>query len=174
MNKQWLAAVSLAPLLGATQTLHNAGAIAGLSVLVITLHHLAMSPLHRWLDGPGRLIASVLLSAGLTTCLELGLRTWALPLYLALGPYPALIAVQCLVFEHARGDTQTLRQSAIVLLGFAALALGLGAGREFLAQWAGIRLAALLPGALILMGLLLALYNRVCHGRAPLRRQGNL
>lgn len=174
MNRQWFAAVSLAPLLGATQTLYNACAIAGLGVLVIALHHLAMSPLRRWLDAPGTLLASVLLAAGLTTCLELGLRTWALPLYLALGPYPALIAVQCLVFEHARGNAGNLRQSATMLLGFAALAIALGAARELLAQWAEIRLAALLPGALILMGLLLALYNRVCHGRAPSRRQGNL
>ncbi|MDD2057801.1 NADH:quinone oxidoreductase [Pseudomonas sp. GD03860] len=174
MNRQWFAAVSLAPLLGATQTLSNACAIAGLSVLLIGLHHLAMTPLQRWLDARGKLLASVLLSAGLTTCLELALRTWALPLYLALGPYPALIAVQCLMFEQARGDSQNPRASATILLGFAVLAVALGAGRELLAQWADIRLAALLPGALILMGLLLALYNRVCHGRAPSRRQGTL
>ncbi|TDF82772.1 Rnf-Nqr domain containing protein [Pseudomonas sp. H9] len=172
MNRQWLTALSLAPLLGATQTLLNASAIAGLSVLLIALHHLAMGALQRWLTARGRVLASVLLAATLVTCLELSLRAWALPLYQALSPYPALIAVQCLIFEQAQGEKRRWSETARLLAGFAALCIALGICREVLANWAEIRLAALLPGAFLLLGLLLALYNRVCLRRAPSRRQG--
>jgi len=171
MSKHWLTAVSLAPLLGATQTLLNACAIAGLSVLLIALHQVAMGALRRALTDHSRLLASVLLAATLVTCLDLSLRAWALPLHQALTPYPMLIAVQCLVFEHARTDRQHWRQTARLLGGFILLCTALGAIRE-LAGWAGLRLATLLPGALFLLGLLLALYNRACLSRAPLRRQG--
>ncbi|MFK8332430.1 Rnf-Nqr domain containing protein [Pseudomonas sp. BJa5] len=172
MNRQWLAAVSLAPLLGATGTLVNASVIGACSVALIAVHHLAMKPLHQGLSPASQLTASVLLAAALVTCLELSLRAWALPLYQALSPYPALIAVQCLVFEHALGHSRRWRETGSVLLGFAALCIALGVSREVLAGWAGVRLAALLPGGLILLGLLLALYNRVCLQRAPSRRQG--
>lgn len=172
MNKQWLAAMSLAPILGATQSVLNACAIAGFSVMLIALHHAAMSPLQRWLEARSRILASVLLAAALVTCLELSLRAWALPLYQALSPYPALIAVQCVVFQYAQGERRRWRDIARLLSGFAALCITLGICRELLAGWAGLHLATLLPGAFFLLGLLLALYNRVCLRRAPLRRQG--
>jgi len=172
MSRQWLAAVSLAPLLGATQTLLNACAIAGFSVLLIALHHQAMGLLQHQLAARCRLLASVLLAAALATCLELSLRAWALPLHQALSPYPALIAVQCLVFEYAQGENRRWRDVARLLSAFAALCIAVGICRQLLAGWAGLRLANLLPGAFILLGLLLALYNKVCLGRALSRRQG--
>lgn len=172
MSKQWLAAMSLAPILGATQSVLNAGAIAVFSVLLISLHHAAMRPLHRWLEDRSRILASVLLAAALVTCLELSLRAWALPLYQALNPYPALIAVQCVLFEYSQDERRRWRDVARLLSGFAALCITLGVCRELLAGWAGLHLATLLPGAFFLLGLLLALYNRVCLWRAPSRRQG--
>ncbi|MGF6594196.1 Rnf-Nqr domain containing protein [Pseudomonas sp. 2835] len=174
MNRQCLAAVSLAPLLGATQTLLQASAIALLSVLIIGVHRLCMTPLRERLDGNAKLIASVLLAALLVTCLELALRAWALPLALALAPYPALITVQCLVFEVALGHDARWRTTATTLAGFAALCVALGLTRQLLGELVNLRLVSLLPGALILLGLILALYNRVCQRRTPSRRQGKL
>ncbi|CAM3741436.1 Electron transport complex protein RnfE [compost metagenome] len=174
MNRPWLAAVSLAPLLGATQTLLQASAIALCSLLVIGLHRLCMTPLRKVLDGSAKLFASVLLAALLVTCLELGLRAWALPLSLALAPYPALIAVQCLLFEFALGNNARWRTAAMTLAGFASLCIAMGLTRQLLGEFANLRLASLLPGALMLLGLLLALYNRVRQRRAPSRRQGKL
>ena len=174
MNRQWLAAVSLAPVLGATQTLLQASTIALLSLLAVGLHRLCMLPLRKQLDAGAGLFASVLLAALLVTCLALGLRAWALPLALELGPYPALIAVQCLVFEFALGNDARWRAAAITLAAFASLCMTMGLMRQLLGEFANLRLASLLPGALILLGLILALYNRVCQRRAPSRRQGTL
>ncbi|RWU22434.1 NADH:quinone oxidoreductase [Pseudomonas alkylphenolica] len=172
MNRHWLAAVSLALMLGATQTLLGACAIAIFGVSLITLHHLLLNPLQRWLEPRARMVASVLLAAMLATCLDLGLRAWALPLYQSLSPYPALIAVQCVVFQYAQGEQRRWQSVAQWLGAFAGLCVALGACREVLAGWASIRLVALLPGALLLLGLLLALYNRVCLRHALTRRQG--
>ncbi|MDD1015798.1 Rnf-Nqr domain containing protein [Pseudomonas rubra] len=173
MNSRLLA-ILMAPLLGATQTALQACVIALCSVLIISLHRLCMTPLRKMLAGTTGLLASTLLAASLVTCLELGLRAWALPMSLALGPYPALIAVQCLLFEYVRDDNQHWRSVALTLAAFTLLCIAMGLVRQGLADVANLRLASLLPGALILLGLLLALYNRVCQRRAPSRRQGTL
>ncbi|UVL60530.1 NADH:quinone oxidoreductase [Pseudomonas sp. B21-032] len=174
MNRQWLAAISLAPVLGATQTLLQASTMALLSLLAVGLHRLCMTPLRKQLDAGARLFASVLMAALLVTCLELGLRAWALPLALELGRYPALIAVQCLLFELALGNSARWRTAATTLAAFAALCMAAGFTRQLLSEFANLRLAGMLPGALILLGLILALYNRVCQRRALSRRQGTL
>jgi len=45
---------------------------------------------------------------------------------------------------------------------------------QWLANFADLHLASLAPGALLLLGLLLALYNRLRPGSAHPRRQGKL
>lgn len=54
------------------------------------------------------------------------------------------------------------------------ICLLLGASRQGLAELTGLHLASLAPGALLLLGLLLALYNRLRPGPAHPRRQGKL
>lgn len=170
MSRHWLAGLSLAPLLGATQTLLQATSIAVLSLLAILLHRLGMTPLRRLLTGIGADVASMLLAATIVTCLELTLRAHALVLYQSLGLYTALIALQCVMFDHAQGHTKGWRAPLSLLLGFTVLCISLGVTRELMGS--GMRLAHLPPGALFLLGLLLALYNRIWRQRAPSRRQG--
>ncbi|ATR84477.1 NADH:quinone oxidoreductase [Pseudomonas sp. HLS-6] len=170
MNRHWLAGLSLAPLLGATQTLLQGASIAALSLLAILLHRLGMTPLRRLLTGIGAEVASMLLAATIVTCLELSLRAYALVLYQSLGLYTALIALQCVLFEHALVHAKSWRPPLSLLLGFAALCISLGVARELIGS--GMRLAHLTPGALFLLGLLLALYNRTWRRRAPSSCQG--
>ncbi|NER62253.1 NADH:quinone oxidoreductase [Pseudomonas sp. MAFF212428] len=173
MNNRVLLSVSLAPLLGASQSLQQAAAMAALSVLGLSLHRLCMTPLRHALHGLGLELASLLLAATLVTCLELSLRAWALEPYTALGIYPALIALQCVLFEHALGRDQGWRPAMLLLGALGALQILLGLCRELLAS-GGLQLAQLAPGALILLGLALALFNRVQRKPAPTRRQGSL
>lgn len=173
MNKFWFMGVSLAPLLGASRTLQQAGAIALCAVLLMTLHQALLAPLRRHLIGLAGLVASILLVGALASCLQMALRAWALPLALDLGHYPALLALACLTADvhlpvHARW-----RWLAVHLSAFVTLCLVLGATRQWLANSAGLHLANLAPGALILLGVLLALYNLLRPGPAPSRRNGN-
>ncbi|MCU1721268.1 MULTISPECIES: Rnf-Nqr domain containing protein [unclassified Pseudomonas] len=183
MNRSWLAALSLAPLLGASQTLLQASAMAGLTLSTVLVHLACMTPLRRWLDGVAGEITSILVAATLVTCQTLALHAWGLELRNALGVYPELIALQCLLFEQSVGKAG--RRAFILLGGFCVLYLLLGTIRELLASGAlnltsisgpditGLRLASLAPGALLLLGVLLALIKRACPKQATPDREGN-
>ena len=160
MNRSWLAALSLAPLLGASQTLLQAAAMAVLTSVAILVHRALMTPLRDRLDASCGVIASVLLAAAVVTCQTLALRTWALDLHQALGIYPELIALSCLLFEQSLGTPGQWRRVALMLAGHGALFLLLGACRELLAN-GSLRLASLAPGALLLLGLLPVSYTHL-------------
>lgn len=165
VNRSSLAVLSLAPLLGASQTLLHAATMTALSVVAIVVHRALMTPLRRQLDASCAVIASVLLAAAVVTCQTLTLHTWALELRQALGIYPELIAVSCLLVEQSLGSPGQWRRLALLLAGYGALFLLLGACRELLAS-GSLHLASLAPGALLLLGLLLALIKRACPKQA--------
>lgn len=184
MNRSLLVVISLAPLLGTSQTLLQACAMAGLSVSAILVHRACMTPLRAWLDGPAATLASMLLAATVVTCQTLALQAWALEPSRALGIYPELIALQCLLVEKGFGKTGQWRRVTAVLGSLAALYLLLACSRELLATGtlhfssfaapdvSGLRLASLAPGALILLGLWLALIKRACPKQATQDREG--
>ncbi|MFJ4156018.1 Rnf-Nqr domain containing protein [Pseudomonas sp. NPDC089752] len=172
MNRYCLLLAGLAPLLGATRTLAQASVI-GISLLVLTvLHQGLMHPLRSRLSGAMYWLASLLLLAALSSCLLLALRAWALPLALALGYFPALICLHCLATDRLLPDNGRWRLLAEHLAGLLALCMVLGATRQWLGDELGVYAAKLAPGALLVLGVLLALYNWLRPGPAPSRRQG--
>lgn len=184
MSRSWLLAISLAPLLGASQTLLLSAAMASLSVATVLAHRSCMTALRSWLEAPAARVASLLLAAALITCQTLALQAWALELHHALGIYPGLIALQCVMLEQAFGKPGQWRHVVRCLGGLCALYLLLGTSRELLATGtlqfnsfavpdaSGLRLAALAPGALLLLGLWLALIKRACPKQATQDREG--
>lgn len=172
MTRFYLLVASLAPLLGATRTFMQA-AVIGISMLLLTvLHQTLLHPLRPRLDGAMYGLASLLLVAALACCLQLALRAWALPLALALGDFPALICIQSLAMDRLLPNQGRWRQLSVHLAGLLGLCLLLGASRQWLENDLNLHIASLAPGALLLLGLLLALYNRLRPGPAPSRRQG--
>lgn len=172
MNSVYWLAASLVPMLGATGTLRVGAAIGVCAILMSTLHQLLLAPLRQRLATWAYMLASLLLLAALASCLQLALRAWLLPLAIALGHYPALLCLQCLVYDHLLPSQGRWRLLVRQLGAMLAICLLLGASRQGLAQLAGLHLASLAPGALLLLGLLLALYNRLRPGPAHPRRQG--
>ncbi|WP_449431467.1 Rnf-Nqr domain containing protein [Pseudomonas putida] len=170
MNRFWLLAISLAPLLGATRSLAEGATIGLAAVMLILCHQALLPPLRRWLTGPLYELASLLLLAAMASCLQLGLRAWALPLALALGHMPALLCVPCLIADSLLRNSGRWRPLIAQLGGLLAACLLLGACRQWLAP--GLHLASLAPGALLLLGLLLALYNCLRPRLTLSRRQG--
>lgn len=174
MTRFYLLGASLVPLLGATRTLSEGATIGVCAVLMSGLHQLLLAPLRQRLASWTYVLASLLLLAALASCLQLALRAWLLPLALALGHYPALLCLQCLAFDHllpGQGRWRVLAGHHCALL---ATCLLLGASRQWLAGGSGLHLATLAPGGLLLLGLLLALYNRLRPGPAQSHRQGKL
>ena len=174
----------LAPLLGVTDSLVTALALWLLAVVITGAYGLGMAVLRPRLLNTFRLIGAVILAASLTTCAQMAVQVWSLELQQRLGLYLGLIALQCLVLEYngffQQRFAQRLRQSGWV----GALLIGLGLLREIighgtlgshLAWLAGVsassaggwvlaadgalRLAVLVPGGLLLLGLLLAAWQ---------------
>ncbi|WP_166358740.1 Rnf-Nqr domain containing protein [Pseudomonas akapageensis] len=166
------ASLNLALLLGASQTLVQAASLALAMLAVLLLYSLIMLGLRRFLHPTLLDTASILLAAGIVSCLELGLRAWALEIYQGLGLYLALISLNCLLLER-NVSCQSSPSLATVrpIAAYGALLLMLGLCRELLAsgtlsldvgiirESSGLRLATLAPGGFILLGLLIAAYR---------------
>ncbi|WP_027594201.1 Rnf-Nqr domain containing protein [Pseudomonas sp. LAIL14HWK12:I7] len=168
MNRDYVLVAALAPLLGTTQTLPMAAVMGGCAVLMVGLHQALLMPLRNRLHGAAYVLASLLILAGLASCLQLALRAWLLPMALLLGPYPALLCLTCLAMDRLLPEAGRWRSLLLHLGGLLAAYLVLGACRQGL----GVQLANLAPGALLLLGLLLALYNHLRPGPAHPRLQG--
>lgn len=173
MNRYGLLIASLPPLIGATGTIMQAAAIAVCSLLLVSLHQGLMTPLRNVLAPLSRLYASVMLAASLATCLQLGLRAWSLPLALTLGYYPTLLALPCLAIDLLLPATGRWRPLLINLCGLPLACLVLATARQLANDWLGLHITQLAPGALMLLGLLLGLYNHLRPPTSP-RRQGTL
>src|SRR5689334_19935851 len=177
-------ALLLTPLIGATYSLVSALGLCLMFVVVTQLFSLSMGALRSRLVPATRLLASLLLAATLTSCAELMAQAWSLQWQQHLGFYGALIALQCIVLEHTgffqNGWRQRLRLNGL----FATLMITLGLLRELIGNGAlanhlswligatqtdwqgwvlmadgGLRLATLVPGGFILLGLLIAAWQ---------------
>lgn len=177
-------ALMLTPLIGATHSLVAAVGLCLMFMVVTQLFSLAMGALRSRLVPETHLLASILLAATLTSCAELMAQAWSLQWQQHLGFYGALIALQCVVLEHT-GFFQNGWHQRLQLNGlFAALMIALGLLREIIgngtlgghlswltgttqADWqgwvlmadGGLRLATLVPGGFILLGLLIAAWQ---------------
>lgn len=160
-------------LLGTTSSLAGAlGAILMFAV-VVGAYGLCMSFLRSHLTPAATWSAALLLAATLTSCAEVFAQRWFLAWHQAFGLYAGLIALQCLVLEHNGFFRQTPSERLKLSGMFSALMVILAVVRELAGQgrlgrglsehWQGLvlfseglPLATLVPGALIMLGLLLA------------------
>ncbi|MGJ7513376.1 Rnf-Nqr domain containing protein [Pseudomonas baetica] len=184
-------ALMLAPLIGATGSLVNALGLWLMFIVVICVFGVGMTAVRSRLLPTTHLLASVLLATTLVSCAELGAQVWSLQWHQQVGIYPALIALQCVVLNHA-GFFQSPRRDRLRQCGlFGVLMVGLGLLRELIGNgtlgnhlawlavgtqtdwqgWVltadgGLRLATLAPGGFILLGLLIAAWQ-AWHRQTP-------
>lgn len=184
-----LAWFALTPLLAMSDSVLHAVALGLCAALVLGAACLALGLPRRRLQPALRLPAAALLLAGLVGCVDLLLQAFAAKLYESLGPSVPLLVPTCLLLSQriwlaAETDTRallhdTLRTTAkfllvLVLLGATRELLGTGAlfagfdpllpvmpvpALSFFAAEHAFLLAVLPPGALLLLGVLLALRN---------------
>jgi len=160
-------------LLGTTVSLAGALGTILMFVLVVGIYALGMSPLRPRMTEASALLAGVLLAATLSSCADLLAQRWFLAWHQSFGLYGGLIALQCVVLEHHGFFDRPLAQRFKLCALFGSLMLGLAALRELIGQGslgrglfehdsglvlfgAGLHLTTLLPGAFIVLGLLLA------------------
>lgn len=166
-------ALLLVLLLGTSTTLAGALGMLLMSGAVVAVYGVCIAPLRSRLSDSNLILASLLLAATLTSCANILAQRWALQWQQSLGIYIGLIALQCVVLEYNGFFRQALTECLKFFVLSSALLLALAALRELFGQghigrglsehWQGLilfsdglHLLTLVPGAFILLGLLLA------------------
>lgn len=183
--------LGLCPLLGTSNSMVNALGLGLATIFVLACSNAAVSASRRWLSDAVRLPVFVLIIAALTTCIELLMQAWTFELYQILGIFIPLITTNCVILGRAEafaarnGVLRSAFDGLMTGAGFALVLLVLGTLRELFghgtlladmnllfgpaaASWKlqvpgyqGFLLAVLPPGAFLLLGLLIALKNRI-------------
>lgn len=186
--------LGLCPLLAVSNTAVNGLGLGLATLFVLVLSNLAVSGVRRWLADEIRIPAFVLVIATLVTVVDLLTRAYFPGLAVTLGIFVPLIVTNCTILARAEalasrsGPVDALIDGLAQGLGFAAVLLLLGAGREILGQGTlfadaellfgagaarleihfpidGVLLAVLPPGAFIGLGLMVALHRRLDRRR---------
>ena len=139
--------LGLCPLLGVSNSAVNALGLGLATMLVLTCSNIGVSLVRGVVNTAVRLPAFVMIIAALTTCIELLMQAFTYELYQILGIFIPLITTNCVILGRADG--------------FAAKHNPLIAGFDGLVMGIGFLLAMLPPGAFIVLGLLIALKNRI-------------
>ncbi|MBD9680638.1 electron transport complex subunit E [Pseudomonas sp. PDM18] len=183
--------LGLCPLLGTSSSMVNALGLGLATIFVLVCSSVAVSLIRGTLSEAVRLPAFLLVIATLTTCVELLMQAWRYELYEVLGIFVPLITTNCVILGRAQSfaaNNNVARSAFDALmmgLGFALVLLAIGTLRELLghgtlfagmdllfgldaASWKlqipgyhGLLLAVLPPGAFLVLGLLIALKNRI-------------
>ncbi len=171
--KRTVSLLMLVPLLGATQTFSAALGITLMLGAVLGVFAVCMSPLRERLTGTRALLASLILAATLTSCANIMAQRWFLSWQQTSELYIGLIALHCVVLEYDGAFREPVAVSLIRCALFGALMLVVGGLREIIGygslgrglseHWQGLvlfpdglQLFTLVPGAFVLLGLLLA------------------
>ncbi|OQR34892.1 electron transport complex subunit RsxE [Pseudomonas sp. T] len=183
--------LGLCPLLGTSSSMVNALGLGLATIFVLVCSSVAVALIRGTLSEAVRLPAFLLVIATLTTCVELLMQAWRYELYEVLGIFVPLITTNCVILGRAQSfaaNNNVARSAFDALmmgLGFALVLLAIGTLRELLghgtllagmdllfgpgaASWKlqipgyqGLLLAVLPPGAFLVLGLLIALKNRI-------------
>lgn len=181
-NPTVILCLGLCPTLAVTTTAKNGLAIGIVTTIVLILSELTVSILRKILPVKDRMIAYVLITAGFTTLVEIGLNAWFPDVAESLGVFVPLTAVNGIIFGRADGYAVRKNPGLSAFdglgfgIGFTLIATILGALREILGIGTifGIRIlpdgytlsvAALAPGAFFLLACIIAIANKIRGGR---------
>ena len=177
-NPTFVLILGMCPTLGTTSS-----ALTGLSMGLATLAVLAcsnaaVSALKSFIPSMVRIPAFIVVIASFVTILQMVMQAWLPSLYSALGIFIPLIVVNCILLGRAEAfasknnvwlsicdglGTGAGFTLALTVIGAIREVLGTGAvfGAHIFDESYGALLFVLAPGAFIVLGLLIALFNRL-------------
>ena len=176
--------LGICPALAVSTQTNNAVGMGLATTFVLISSNIAISLLRNVIPNKIRIPCYIVLIAGFTTIVQMVVEAYAYNLYLALGIFLPLIAVNCIVFARAEmfANKNKVLDSAIDAVGMGVgftIALFLIATiREVFGSgtWFGIKLPVLntnsieaftlAPGGFVAFGLLIAIINKVSKGKA--------
>ena len=194
--------LGLCPLLAVSNNAVNAAGLGLATVLAITATNTAISMLRKLTRRDVRIPAFVMVIAAVVTAIEMAMHAWLPALHGVLGLFLPLIVTNCAImgraeaFASRNGPARAALDGFAIGSGFLWVLLTIGVVREIAGRgtlfagagallglpWLELRLlpgydgfliAALAPGAFVVLALLIALRNRLRLQRAARVQPGH-
>ncbi len=183
-NPIFVQLIGMCSVLAITNTVQNSVGMSGAVIAVLVLSNIVISIMRKFIPAKIRIPIFIVVIATFVTMVEMFMKAYAQPLYLSLGIFIPLIVVNCLILARAEsfasknGVFYSAMDGLAMGLGYSVAVIILGSIREILGSgsfW-GISLfgeafqpAAVFvgpPGAFILLGILIGLFNAFIKNRA--------
>ena len=176
-NPTFVLVLGMCPTLGTTTSALNGMGMGLATLVVLTLSNMVISALARFIPDKVRIPSYIVIITAFVTIIQLLMQAYLPSLYETLGLFIPLIVVNCIVLGRAEAFTNknTVLDSACdglgIGLGFTLSLTVIGLVRELLGAgtlfglhlWHGdgILVFILAPGAFLVLGLLMALFNKL-------------
>ena len=176
-NPTFVLVLGMCPTLGTTTSAGNGMGMGLATMAVLILSNLVISLIKNLIPDKVRIPAFIVVIASFVTVVEMLMKAYTPPLYEALGVLIPLIVVNCIIlgraeaFASKNGPVASIFDGIGIGLGFTLSLTLVGAVREVLGSGAifgysfGITdymplVFVLAPGAFIVLGYLMALFNK--------------
>ena len=181
-NPTFVLVLGMCPTLGTTTSALNGMGMGLATLVVLTLSNIVISAVARYIPDKVRIPSYIVIISAFVTIIQLLMQAFLPSLYETLGLFIPLIVVNCIVLGRAEAfaNKNTVLDSACdglgIGLGFTLSLTVIGLVREILGSGSffgwnflggdGILVFVLAPGAFLVLGLLMALFNKLTQGRA--------
>ena len=180
-NPTFVLVLGMCPTLGTTTSAFNGMGMGLATLVVLTLSNIVISALARFIPDKVRIPSYIVIISAFVTIIQLLMQAYLPSLYETLGLFIPLIVVNCIVLGRAEAfaNKNTVLDSACdglgIGLGFTLSLTVIGLVREILGSGSlfgwnflgadAILVFVLAPGAFLVLGLLMALFNRLTAER---------
>ena len=176
-NPTFVLVLGMCPTLGTTTSAENGFGMGVATMAVLILSNLVISLIKNLIPDKVRIPAFIVVIASFVTIISMLMQAYVPALYASLGVFIPLIVVNCIIlgraeaFASKNGPVASIFDGIGIGLGFTLSLTLVGAVREVLGSWAifgysfGITdymplVFVLAPGAFIVLGYLMALFNK--------------
>ncbi len=175
-NPTFVLMLGMCPTLGTTTSAFNGMGMGLATLFVLTLSNVVISLIKNLIPDQVRIPAFIVVIAAFVTVVQLCMEAYATDLYNTLGVYIPLIVVNCIILGRAEAfaSKNNVFDSALdglgIGLGFTLALTVIGGVREILGSGSifgmkfiegdGMLMFILAPGAFIVLGYLLVLFNK--------------
>jgi electron transport complex protein RnfE len=188
-NPVLVSVLGICPVLAVSTQASNAIGMGIATTFVLLGSNVAISLMRNLIPNKVRIPCYIVLIAGFVSLVQMIVEAFAYSLYLSLGIFLPLIAVNCIIFARAEVFAQrnTILDSALDALGmgagFTLALLAMSSVREIIGNgtWFGIELPvlthnnipilAMAPGGFVVFGILIGIVNKISKGRAIKKKE---
>lgn len=187
-NPVFVLILGTCPTLATTTTVIGALGMGLAAAAVLICSNIVISLLRKIIPDTVRIPCYIVIIAGFVTIVQMLMHAFLPEMYELLGVYLALITVNCIILGRAEmfAGKNSVGKSALdgigMGLGFTLALLSIATIREVIGSgtFAGMEIPFLVshkieffvkaPGGLLVYGLMIAVVNKITHGKAPRKK----